>query len=227
MADLDQDFKELVDSVKDLYSLRNNPTPAAQMPKGDGTYQAPVRGSWKSSGGFSFQATDARHPKGHMGVDIRAPGGTAVYPITDGLVTNVGTDPKGGNIVNVQHADGVRSYYAHLGTIQVQKGDKITKESVLGTIGESGNAAGTVPHCHFQVWKDGQIRNPADFFSVPAYEAMGKTEKRWLDGAESVAKNWSLRDHLAGKPGTAVASNLKIELIVRACSAYERVLCRS
>lgn len=230
MAGLEQDFKALFDELKSLFSSHKpaptapaTQTPAksnADIPKGDGTYQAPVRGSWKSSGGFSMSATDARHPKGHMGVDLRAPGGTTLYPMADGVVTNVGTDPKGGNIVNVQHANGIRTYYAHLGTISVHKGDKVTKDTALGTIGDSGNAAGTHPHCHFQVWKDNQIQNPAQFFNVPAYQNATPDEKKWAPGAEAIAKNWSLRDHQSKAPRTAVASISEIDKLVKACDAY-------
>lgn len=217
---LEQDISDLFSSIKQLFHSDT----ARQTPSSKGNvFQAPIKGSWKSSGGFSTQPTDARHPKGHAGVDLRAPGGTSVYPLSNGTVTNVGTDPAGGNVVNVQHADGIRTYYAHLGTIAVHKGDQVTKDSVLGTVGESGNAKGTVPHCHFQVWKDGQIQNPAEFFSVPPYEPMGKDEKRWLDGAEQVASNWSIRDHLAQRPATAVASNSKIDLLVRACATYDEL----
>ncbi len=183
-------------------------------PKGDTGYQAPVKGSWKNSGDFSpGAATDARHPNGHQGIDIRAPGGTPVYPIAAGIVTNVGTDPKGGNVVNVKHDKGVTTYYAHLGTTSVAKGQEVTKETPIGTIGDSGNAAGTWPHCHFQVWNNGQITNPGNFFTVPRYQNVDATvEKQWLPGHREIAKNW--------KASPNKNASAKIEILCEGCDFY-------
>lgn len=166
-------------------------------------YQAPIKGEWFNSGDYSpDRPTDAKHPKGHKGIDMRAPGGTPVYPMASGKVTNVGTDPMGGNIVNVDHGNGIRTYYAHLGTITTRKGDIVSNNTQIGTVGESGNARGTVPHCHFQVWVNGQITNPSKFFSVPTYTRISKTEQRWLPGEEQVAKNWNIKSYLSRAAST-------------------------
>ncbi len=186
-------------------------------PKPDTGYQAPVKGSWKNSGDFSpGRATDARHPGGHQGVDIRAPGGTPVYPIAAGIVTNVGTDPKGGNVVNVKHDKGVTTYYAHLGSTTVHKGQEVTKDTVIGTIGDSGNAAGTWPHCHFQVWNNGSITNPGNYFTVPKYENVDATvEKQWLPGHKEIARNW--------KPSQNRVASAKIDILCEGCDYYWKV----
>ena len=42
--------------------------------------QAPIKSHWETSGTFSLSPTNSRHPKGHLGVDLRAPGGTSIYP---------------------------------------------------------------------------------------------------------------------------------------------------
>jgi len=160
------------------------------------TFQSPIKGSWKNSGDYSpGVATDPRHPKGHNGIDMRAPGGTAVYPMAPGVVTNVGADPKGGNIVNIDHGGGVKTYSAHLGTVNVHKGDNVDINTVIGTVGDSGNAKGTWPHVHFQVWQNGKLQNPGNFFSVPKYTKVDKTEKMWLPGAKDQAIAWSMKDH--------------------------------
>lgn len=160
-------------------------------------YQAPIKEQWFNSGDYSpDRPTDSRHPKGHKGIDMRAPGGTSVYPMAPGKVTNVGTDPMGGNIVNIDHGNGIRTYYAHLGTITTKRGDIVSNDTQIGTVGESGNAKGTVPHCHFQVWVNGQITNPSNFFAVPKYTAISKNEQRWLPGQEEIAKNWNVKSNL-------------------------------
>src|SRR5579885_362118 len=178
------------------------PEPSENTPAdfgSSGEIQAPIKGSWLSSGGFSRLPTDKRHPKGHMGVDMRAPAGTPIYPMAPGVVTNVGTDPVGGNVVNIQHANGFRTYYAHCSTVKVHKGDKVDNNTVIATVGDTGNAKGTVPHLHFQVWKDNQIQDPANFFSVPKYQPYdAKKEKFWLsDEAKQEAQSFSMKDHVA------------------------------
>lgn len=143
----------LIKDVRDLFSaqrasMRPSPTQSqllvpgeGEIPKSLGQYQAPIRGSWKNSGDFSpGRATNPRHPQGHQGVDMRASGGTSVYPMAPGIVTSVGTDPKGGNIVLIQHDNGIKTYSAHLGTVNVHKGDKVGMDTVIGTVGNTGNA---------------------------------------------------------------------------------------
>jgi murein DD-endopeptidase MepM/ murein hydrolase activator NlpD len=210
MADFDtQSIMSLIKDIRDLFqsgksSMRSTPVRQAPLtpneesvPASGGMFQSPIRGAWKNSGDFSpSRATDPRHPQGHQGVDLRAPGGTIVYPLAPGIITNVGIDPKGGNVINIQHADGVRSYYAHLGTVKVHKGDRVGLDDPIATVGNSGNANGTFPHLHFQVWQNGQLRNPGDYFSVPKYSKVSPDEQQWLPGQKEIAQNWRMRDHL-------------------------------
>lgn len=226
MAGFEDTIGGWVDKLKELFTgekgdvpvaPQNNSkqSPVATVPQPDSGYQSPVKGSWKNSGDFSpGAATDARHKGGHKGIDIRAPGGTAVYPIAAGIVTNVGTDPMGGNIVNIKHDKGVTTYYAHLGTTQVQKGQAVTKDTAIGTIGDTGNAKGTFPHCHFQVWNNGQLANPGSFFTVPKYTNVDKNEQQWLPGQQEVAKSWS------NQKGTKRVASAKISILCEGCDVY-------
>jgi murein DD-endopeptidase MepM/ murein hydrolase activator NlpD len=204
--DFDGYLEQLINEVKGLFGYKRPAAPvgapqAAEKPiTSPGGYTAPLHGSWASSGGFTYQP-NSTHPKGHMGVDMRSPAGTPVYPLTDGVVTNVGTDPMGGNVVNVQHANNVRTYYAHLSTARVQKGDKVTVNTVLGNVGNTGNASHTFPHCHFQVWQNGQIQDPAHYFSVPAYTNLSAEEQKrgpWLsEQAKQEAQAFNMQEHVA------------------------------
>jgi Membrane proteins related to metalloendopeptidases len=187
-------------------------------------YQAPLKGTFYNSGSFSLNPTDPRHPQGHLGVDMRASAGTPIYPLTDGVVTNVGPDPKGGNVVNIQHPNGVRSYYAHLATATVHKGDKVDKDTVIGTVGNTGNANVTWPHLHFQVWTNNQIQNPEKFFAMPKYTNVDKKKETfWLsDEAKQQAQAFNMQQHLAGGASakTQLAFKNEVDKIVKVSQIY-------
>ena len=90
----------------------------------------------------------------HEGTDIFAPEGTQVYSATPGYVYRIGTNPYGGNVVTVVGGAGVRYYYAHLSAFNenLQEGQYVTPETVLGYVGDTGNARATPPHLHFGVY---------------------------------------------------------------------------
>lgn len=229
VASPDSTIDKLLNEVMSLTGKTPAPSPASQAPGTHSSgvarpeaapgYQAPIKGTWYNSGGFD--ASGALRPngrRGHGGVDMRAPAGTPLYPMAPGTVTNVGTDPLGGNVVNVQHANGVRTYYAHCSTVKVQKGDKVDDNTVIATVGNTGNASHTVPHCHFQVWKDGQLQDPAHYFSIPPYTNLSAEEKRqgpWLsDQAKQEAQAFNMQNHLAqaGKNRTASVADKLLKI---------------
>lgn len=127
----------------------------------------PIRANYSNIGDFGV--VNARHSGGHQGVDLRAPKGTEIYSISSGKVTNTGSNAKGGLVVSIAHDNGFRSYYAHLDSIKCKKGDTVTKDSVIGTVGNTGNANVTSAHLHFQLWKDNTLVNPANYIYVPKY----------------------------------------------------------
>jgi murein DD-endopeptidase MepM/ murein hydrolase activator NlpD len=233
---MDFDFSSLitqiVDEAKGLFGSKrrfNVPqgaggtTPAKEPINSPGGYTAPIHGDWHSSGGFTYQPNPT-HPRGHMGVDMRAPGGTPVHPLAAGIVSNVGTDPMGGNVVNVQHAGGVRTYYAHLSTVSAHKGDRVTPDTVIGTVGNTGNASHTVPHLHFQVWQDNQIQDPSKYFSVPAYTNLSAEERRqgpWLSPeAKQQAEAFNMKEHQEQR---RVAFSRDVDKLLKLSFEYHRL----
>lgn len=158
-------------------------------------FRPPLRGALHNSGGFDPTGKGSVG-RVHQGIDLRAPGGTPVYPVAPGTVTRVYSDPKGGNAVVVKHDNNYSSYYAHLGTITVHSGDRVDYDTVLGTCGASGNAK-AFPHVHLQIWNNGSLIDPAGVISVPAYTVYNaKKEKLWIPGAQAAAANWSMQEHL-------------------------------
>jgi murein DD-endopeptidase MepM/ murein hydrolase activator NlpD len=187
-------LQQLVELTENQSENQNN-----QQISQNNIIQTPIKGTFYNSGGFSFSATDSRHPTGHMGLDMRAPAGTSIYPLTSGQVSFVGTDPKGGNVITIKHPNNLKTYYAHLGTITVHQGDYVNNETVIGTVGNSGNAKGTFPHLHFQVWENGKIENPEKYFSAPKFTNVDKTKENfWLsDQAKEDAQSFNIKKHLS------------------------------
>jgi murein DD-endopeptidase MepM/ murein hydrolase activator NlpD len=89
----------------------------------------------------------------HLGADIFAPKGTAVRAVDAGAV-RFGTDPLGGNVANLTAADGTRYYYAHLSTWEGAS-RSVNAGDVIGYVGNTGNAASTSPHLHFEIHPGG------------------------------------------------------------------------
>jgi murein DD-endopeptidase MepM/ murein hydrolase activator NlpD len=209
----DNQLDKIVEDLKSMFNRGDSygrPTTPTTVP--GGVYTAPLHASWRSSGGFTYQPNPT-HPKGHMGVDMRVAAGTPVYPLTSGIVSSVGTDPMGGNVVNVQHGDNLRTYYAHLSTVKVHKGDKVDQNTVLGTVGNTGNASHTFPHLHFQVWQDNQIQDPARFFSMPTYTNLSAQElaNSWTsEQAKQEAALFNMRDHLAARRAAFTSQVVKL-----------------
>ncbi len=92
--------------------------------------------------------------RSHEGTDIFAPEGTPIYAATSGYVQRIGFNPVGGNIVTVIGGGGTRYYYAHLSGFAetLAEGQHVTTETLLGYVGNTGNASTTPPHLHFGIY---------------------------------------------------------------------------
>jgi murein DD-endopeptidase MepM/ murein hydrolase activator NlpD len=103
----------------------------------------------------------------HQGQDIFAPRGTPVYSATEGYVWRIGENSLGGKTVSVLGAGGRVYYYAHLKDYaeNLKTGDYVTPETILGFVGNTGNAKGTPPHLHFGVYTRSGAINPLTLFN--------------------------------------------------------------
>ena len=100
--------------------------------------------------------------RSHEGTDIFARRGTPVYAATRGYVVRVGENRLGGIIVIAVGPGGIRYYYAHLDRIAdgIAFGTPVTTDTVLGFVGNTGNASGTPPHLHFGMYGRSGPENP-------------------------------------------------------------------
>ncbi len=118
----------------------------------------------------------------HKGTDIISPRGTEILAVADGVVTEMGENRLSGFFIRITHsADWVTSYL-HLnndilGTDDgnggtwtaffptLVEGDRVVAGQVIGYVGDSGNAEGTVPHTHFEIKHGSDKKNPYDYLT--------------------------------------------------------------
>ncbi|HEY1099050.1 MAG TPA: M23 family metallopeptidase, partial [Myxococcota bacterium] len=87
--------------------------------------------------------------KKHEGVDYGAPVGTPIWTVADGIVVEARFSKSAGNMVVVQHVNGLRTEYFHLSKFAegVRAGSRVTQKQVIGYVGSTGMSTG--PHLHF------------------------------------------------------------------------------
>lgn len=123
----------------------------------------PVAGRLTSPYGYR------RHPVGgqrsfHRGIDIAASYGRSVVSAADGVVTKVGTSYTLGKYIEISHAQGYTTLYAHLSRQVVKTGQRVSQGKVIGKIGSTGRSTG--PHLHFGIKKNGRYVNPSSYVRV-------------------------------------------------------------
>lgn len=96
----------------------------------------------------------------HAGVDYPAPEGTPVNATSSGKVVSAGMTNGGyGNLVVIDHGNGIVTKYAHLSTVDVKSGDTVAAGQKLGGVGTTGRSTGN--HLHYEIVKDGKQVDPA------------------------------------------------------------------
>ena len=102
----------------------------------------------------------------HTGFDFSAPIGTPIYAPTAGVVVHAGSGGNAGgwagNYVVIEHADGTQTLYAHMSSISVHSGERVSGSDRLGQVGQTGRAFG--PHLHFEVYPPGT--EPGDVYTA-------------------------------------------------------------
>lgn len=118
----------------------------------------PVSGGSISS---RFGSRSSIRSSAHTGLDIAISSGAAIHPIAKGTVKFADYKGSYGNLVIIDHGNGIESYYAHCSAIYCSVGEAVTTDTVISAVGSTGNSTG--PHLHLEIRQNGNPLNPENY----------------------------------------------------------------
>jgi murein DD-endopeptidase MepM/ murein hydrolase activator NlpD len=130
----------------------------------------PVVGVIGSGFGFRTDPFTSR-PALHTGLDFPADVGTPIVAAAGGVVRTVESHPAYGQMLEIDHGNGLVTRYAHTSAILVKPGDFVKRGQTVARVGTTGRSTG--PHLHFEVMVDGVMQDPAKFLAGKVLPGMG------------------------------------------------------
>ena len=154
VVDFNADFFTLVES-----RLLESRLKALMVPS-----SVPVDGPIGSGFGFRTDPINGRSAL-HTGLDFPAETGTAIYAAAGGLVRANEWHPEYGQVLEIDHGNGLSTRYAHCSAIEVPVGALVKRGQLVARVGASGRSTGA--HLHFEVLLGGVPQDPARFLAGP------------------------------------------------------------
>ncbi|HYD11623.1 MAG TPA: M23 family metallopeptidase [Allosphingosinicella sp.] len=158
--DADPRFRQLFTTWRALDQLE---TGAASIPSA-----RPINLSVNFTSGYGVRSDPFRGSAAmHAGIDLAGPLGTPIYATADGIVGRSEWNSGGyGNLVELNHGQGIQTRYGHLSQRIVQAGQRVRRGQLIGLMGSTGRSTGS--HLHYEVRIDGRAVNPIPFMQQPA-----------------------------------------------------------
>ncbi len=119
----------------------------------------PVKSAFRYTSPFG-----RRWGRAHEGIDMAGPVGTPIFSTGDGVVIFAGWQSGYGNLIKIQHELGTETRYGHLSKIRVKVGQKVSRGSRIGDMGNTGRSTGS--HLHYEVRVNGRAVNPMSFIKA-------------------------------------------------------------
>lgn len=193
LATTGMDVEYLIDKVQEQYSGEGGPFIPAAMPiraESDPLYDryaqltrdfdrahlmqiaafqmpfaVPVKQSVRWTSGFGNRRDPINgRTRAHNGQDLAGPRGTPILATGDGTVSFAGRQSGYGNVVKIRHSFGYETVYAHLNSIRVDVGERLTRGDVIGGMGNTGRSTGT--HLHYEIRVGGKPVNPMPYMKA-------------------------------------------------------------
>jgi len=171
-----------LDGTSKRHEFLTSPLQFSRVTSGFAMRMHPILNNWKQ----------------HKGVDYGAPSGTPVRAVGDGEIDFAGWQNGYGNVVEIRHADGRSTLYAHLSRISVRKGEHVEQGDFIGNVGSTGWATG--PHLHFEFKLAGVQQDPLEVAKASEsaqlsavariqFAQLSRALKGQLEVAESVGRS--------------------------------------
>lgn len=156
----DPNFRALFNSWKQLDA---QPQGIVAIPS-----SKPVNLGISLSSGFGVRSDPFRGGAAmHSGVDIPGPIGTPIYATADGIVGRAGWVGGYGNLVELEHGQGIQTRYGHMSEIIATPGTRVKRGQLIGLMGSTGRSTGS--HLHYEVRLGGRAVNPTPFLRTDGY----------------------------------------------------------
>jgi murein DD-endopeptidase MepM/ murein hydrolase activator NlpD len=152
-----QDMTEFKKSISEINALwERQLTWLNSLPTG-----IPVKDNYSLSSGFGLRLDPFLHTMAkHEGLDFSAPVGTPILASAGGVVSRSGWDSQYGNVVEINHAEGFKTRYAHASQLLVRVGQTVKRGDMIAKVGSTGRSTG--PHLHYEIIRAGTHINPAN-----------------------------------------------------------------
>jgi murein DD-endopeptidase MepM/ murein hydrolase activator NlpD len=135
----------------------------------------PLRDEPEVTSGFGYRRDPFTGQQAlHSGLDLKLPPGSAVLATAAGVVVSADYSGGYGNMVEIDHGNGMTTRYGHLSAFLVREGQTVEKGTPVGTIGSSGRSTG--PHLHYETRINDEAVDPLRFLRA------GERLRRLLDG---------------------------------------------
>lgn len=117
----------------------------------------PITGTITSRYGVSSRIRSSNH----TGLDIAASKGTPIKVVASGTVISASYQGAYGNLVKIDHGNGLETWYAHTSKMYVSQGQKVDAGAVIASVGSTGNSTGA--HLHLEIRINGEHVNPQKY----------------------------------------------------------------
>lgn len=147
---------------KQQEALNTGGTAGGSVITGNGYFTHPCPGYTRISSYFGYREQPLPGAStNHKGMDFAAPTGTPIYAAAAGTVTTASYSGNAGNMISINHGNGLVTIYMHCHAMYVSAGQKVEKGQNIAIVGSTGNSTG--PHLHFQVNVNGTPTNPLNY----------------------------------------------------------------
>jgi murein DD-endopeptidase MepM/ murein hydrolase activator NlpD len=157
-----EDMDQITGERTDLLTVMESRLIDARLKKMMVPTQNPVNAPVGSRFGWRIDPFTGRQAL-HTGLDFQATVGTPILAAAGGVVITADAHPEYGNMVEIDHGNGLVTRYGHTSKILVKKGDLIKRGQQVALVGTTGRSTG--PHLHFEVLVQGVQQDPARFLA--------------------------------------------------------------